>query len=82
VIGPTETIEAKPNQLANTKGDKKMKQDTLKQVSTSEENEAVEIHNNVLNFTSTLKELRKTRRPESGQTARRLARPQRQHALR
>jgi hypothetical protein len=59
VIGQTEAIEAKPNRLANTKGDKKMKQDTLKQVSTNEENEAVEIHNNVLNFTSTLKELKK-----------------------
>jgi hypothetical protein len=62
VNGPTETIEAKPSQLANTQGDKKMKQETLKQVATADvaaENETVEIHNNVLNFTSTLKELRK-----------------------
>lgn len=59
VIGQTETVEAKPSQLANTQGEQKMKQDNLKQVSAAEENEAIEIHNNVLNFTSTLKELKK-----------------------
>ncbi|HEX8637850.1 MAG TPA: Rad52/Rad22 family DNA repair protein [Pyrinomonadaceae bacterium] len=59
VNGQTETVEAKSSQLANTQGDKKMKQDTLKQVSAAEENETVEIHSNVLNFTSTLKELKK-----------------------
>ncbi len=61
-IGQVETNEAKPNQLANTQGDKKMKQETLKQVPMAAEDSAdlkVETANNVLNFTSTLKELRK-----------------------
>jgi len=61
-VGQVETNEAGPNQLANTKGDKNMNQETLKQVSPMVEdpaNAAFETANNVLNFTSTLKELRK-----------------------
>jgi hypothetical protein len=61
-VGQVETNEAVPNQLANTQGDKKMKQETLKQVPLMAEDSAdtaFETANNVLNFTSTLKELRK-----------------------
>jgi len=61
-IGQVETIEAKPNQLANTQGDKKMRQETLKQAPMAAEDSAevkIETANNVLSFTSTLKELRK-----------------------
>jgi hypothetical protein len=62
-IGRVETSEAKPDQLEIAQGDKKMRQETLKQapVIAGEEtaNEIVGTANNVLNFTSTLKELRK-----------------------
>ena len=60
--GQVETVEAKSNQLGNTKGEIQMQQETLKQVAAADvaaEIDTVEIHNNVLNFTSTLKELRK-----------------------
>ncbi|HEX8288466.1 MAG TPA: Rad52/Rad22 family DNA repair protein [Pyrinomonadaceae bacterium] len=65
--GQVETIEAEPAQLANTQGDKKVKQVNYKQVSpetaeaatTETADETIEVANNVLNFTTTLKELRK-----------------------
>lgn len=60
--GQTETVEADVRQLANTKGDKEMTQQTLKEVPfiTAEETaENFDTPNNVLNFTTTLKELRK-----------------------
>lgn len=61
--GQVEAIEAKPDQLANTQGENKMLQENIKEMSfvTTEEAgfEANESVNNVLTFTSTLKELRK-----------------------
>ena len=60
--GQTETIEADDQQLANTKGDKKMTQESLREipfVTTEEAAESFDTPNNVLNFTTTLKELRK-----------------------
>lgn len=58
--GQAETVEAKNLQLANTKGNKKMTQTNFKENSLqTEELEVVEKSNNVLTFTSTLKELRK-----------------------
>jgi hypothetical protein len=66
--GQVETVEAEQIQLAKTQGDKKMKQETLKQAvpSASEEAEihAEETPSNVLNFTTTLKELRKNVDPQ------------------
>jgi hypothetical protein len=63
--GQVETSEAKPTQLANTQGDKKMKQETLKQdpITDNSHDTKVETANNVLTFTSTLKELRKNVEP-------------------
>jgi hypothetical protein len=63
--GQVETSEAKPTQLANTQGDKKMKQETLKQdpITDNSNDTKVETANNVLTFTSTLKELRKNVEP-------------------
>ncbi|MCD9187422.1 MAG: SWIM zinc finger family protein [Pyrinomonadaceae bacterium] len=62
--GQVETVEAKPRSLANTKGENKMLQENLKEMEgfvTAEEAsfEMNESLNNVLTFTSTLKELRK-----------------------
>lgn len=62
--GQVETVEAKPKSLANTKGENKMLQENLKETEgfvTAEEAsfEMNESPNNVLTFTSTLKELRK-----------------------
>ncbi len=57
---------AEPIQLANTQGDKKMKQENLKEVpfvAARDANET-ETANNVLNFTTTLRELRKNVDPE------------------
>lgn len=67
ITGQIETSEAEPVQLADTQGDKTMKQDNYKQVSperaeaatTETAVETIEVSNNVLNFTTTLKELRK-----------------------
>ncbi len=61
--GQAEPIEAKPRQLANTKGEIKMKQENLKEIEdfvTAEEAEQrlqAETPNNVLEFTSTLRAL-------------------------
>jgi len=61
--GQAETVEANFQQLANTKGENKMLQENLKEMPfvTAEEAsfEMNESPNNVLTFTSTLKELRK-----------------------
>lgn len=61
--GQVETVEAEPKSLANTKGENKMLQENLKEMPfvTAEEAsfEMNESPNNVLTFTSTLKELRK-----------------------
>jgi hypothetical protein len=60
--GQTETIEADVQQLANTKGDKKMTQESLREIpylTADESAESFDTPNNVLNFTTTLKELRK-----------------------
>jgi hypothetical protein len=59
--GHSEAIEAPPKQLANKKGDKIMTQETLKEMPfvTAQEAAETETPNNVLNFTTTLKELRK-----------------------
>ena len=65
-VGPVETSEAEPNQLISTKGDKQMNHETLKQVPMTAQNTAdtkIETANNVINFTSTLKELRKNVEP-------------------
>ena len=66
IVGPIETSEVEPNQLISTKGDKQMNHETLKQVPMTAQNTAdtkVETANNVINFTSTLKELRKNVEP-------------------
>ncbi|MCU1288989.1 MAG: hypothetical protein JWN60_1218 [Acidobacteria bacterium] len=65
--GQAEANEAETLQLADTQGDKKVKQEIYKQVSpeaaeaatTETAVETIEVANNVLNFTTTLKELRK-----------------------
>src|SRR5215204_4463743 len=61
--GQSEAVEAEPRQLANKKGDNKMTQETLREmegfVTADEASQASEAPNNVLNFTTTLKELRK-----------------------
>ncbi len=61
--GQSETVDAKPKRLANTKGDTKMKQENLKEMPfvTAEEavEEAAETPSNVLEFTSTLRALSK-----------------------
>ena len=65
-IGLIEMSEAEPNQLISTKGDKQMNHETLKQVPATAQNAAdtkIETANNVINFTSTLKELRKNVEP-------------------
>jgi len=58
--GRAETKSAEPNPLANT-GDKKMKQVNMNEMpfASVEESAEIETPNNVLNFTTTLKELRK-----------------------
>lgn len=62
VDGPTETQEiSEPSHLTNT-GDKMMTQTNLKEVPAVEQTE--ETANNVLNFTTTLRELRKNVDPE------------------
>ncbi len=57
--GQVETVEAKQLQLADTIGENKMTRTNLAENFGTEENEVVEASNNVLTFTSTLKELRK-----------------------
>ncbi|MEP6900920.1 MAG: Rad52/Rad22 family DNA repair protein [Actinomycetota bacterium] len=61
--GQSETDEADFQQLTNTQGENKMTQETLREIPFNRveevEQENFEISNNVLNFTSTLKELRK-----------------------
>ena len=66
--GQPEAVEAPVQQLANKKGDNKMTQKKVEEMPfvTAEEAsaEAFETPNNVLNFTSTLKELRKNVDPQ------------------
>ena len=65
--GQTETPKiAEPSHLANTQGDKKMTQANLKETTfvTAEEATTKDTANNVLNFTTTLRELRKNVDPE------------------
>jgi len=65
--GQSEAVEALAQQLANKKGDKKMTQETLREmpfVTGEEAAESNETPNNVLNFTTTLKELRKNVDPQ------------------
>jgi predicted nucleic acid-binding Zn finger protein len=63
--GRVETVEAEAVSLKNTKGKKEMKQVNTKEMPfASEEADTTENANNVLNFTSTLKELRKNVDPD------------------
>ncbi len=66
--GQTEAVEARVQQLANNQGDKKMTQNRKEEMPfvTAEEAaaEAFETPNNVLNFSTTLKELRKNVDPQ------------------
>jgi hypothetical protein len=67
VKGQTETQKvSEPSHLANTQGDKKMTQNNLKEMPfvTAEESTQAETANNVLNFSTTLRELRKNVDPE------------------
>ncbi len=67
VKGQTETQKvSEPSHLANTQGDKKMTQNNLKEMPfvTAEESTQTETANNVLNFSTTLRELRKNVDPE------------------
>lgn len=57
--GQVEAVEAEKKQLANTKGDKRMTQKNLAENLAIDAPEVFEKSNNVLTFTSTLKELRK-----------------------
>ena len=62
--GQAETSKvSESSRLANTQGDKKVKQENLKEVPFVKAEEA-ETANNVLNFTTTLRELRKNVDPE------------------
>lgn len=62
-LGQSEAVEADVRQLANTQGENTMTQESLREmdgfVTAEEAAEAGGAPNNVLNFTSTLKELRK-----------------------
>ena len=64
--GQAEKKSAEPSPLANTKGNKEMRQVNTKEMPfvTAEESANENTSNNVLNFTSTLKELRKNVDPE------------------
>ncbi len=64
--GQADKKPAEPSPLANTKGNKEMNKENLQNMPfmTAEEAEDKETANNVLNFTSTLKELRKNVDPE------------------
>ncbi|MGC2235240.1 MAG: Rad52/Rad22 family DNA repair protein [Pyrinomonadaceae bacterium] len=62
--GLVETVEAEFVSLKNTKGKKEMKQVNTKEMPFVSDEETTENANNVLNFTSTLKELRKNVDPE------------------
>jgi hypothetical protein len=53
-----------PNHLINTQGDKKMTQANLKEMSPVDTEQTEETANNVLNFSTTLRELRKNVDPE------------------
>ncbi|HXG82948.1 MAG TPA: Rad52/Rad22 family DNA repair protein [Pyrinomonadaceae bacterium] len=67
VNGQTEKTQVpEPNRLANTQGDKKMKQENLQEIPVVAVQEVVgeETGKNVLNFTTTLRELRKNVDPE------------------
>lgn len=60
--GQSEAVEVSIQQLANTQGENKMTQENFREMDsfvTAEEAEMSDAPNNVLNFTSTLKELRK-----------------------
>ena len=64
--GQVKANEVEVRQLANKKGDKKMTQETLREMPfvTAEEAAETETPNNVLNFSTTLKELRKNVDPQ------------------
>jgi hypothetical protein len=63
--GRVEAVEAEIDSLKNTKGKREMKQVNTKEMAFVNNNEeSTENTNNVLNFTSTLKELRKNVDPE------------------
>ncbi|HEY0426974.1 MAG TPA: Rad52/Rad22 family DNA repair protein [Pyrinomonadaceae bacterium] len=62
--GRVEAVEAETISLKNTKGKNEMKQVNTKEMPFVSSEEAAENTNNVLNFTSTLKELRKNVDPE------------------
>lgn len=68
VIGQTETPKvSEPSQLTNTQGDIKMTQENIREMEgfiTAEEAEDKQTANNVLNFSTTLRELRKNVDPE------------------
>jgi hypothetical protein len=66
VKGQTEARKvSEQNQLANTKGDKKMTQENLREMPfVIEESKNAETANNVLSFSTTLRELRKNVDPE------------------
>ena len=66
-VGHTETRKiSEPSHLANTQGDKRMTQENLREMPfiTAEESAERETANNVLNFSTTLRELRKNVDPE------------------
>ena len=64
-IGQSETPKiSNDHQLANTQGDKEMTQANLKETTFVTADEANETANNVLNFSTTLRELRKNVDPE------------------
>jgi len=66
-VGHTETRKiSEPSHLANTQGDKKMTQANTREMplAIAEESAETETANNVLNFTTTLRELRKNVDPE------------------
>jgi len=67
VKGQTEAQKvSEPSHLANTQGDKRMTQENLREMPfvTAEESAETETANNVLNFSTTLRELRKNVDPE------------------
>lgn len=65
VVGPAETSNfVEPNHLTNTQGENTMTQANLKEVPVAAVEKTEETANNVLNFTTTLRELRKNVDPE------------------
>ncbi len=64
-IGQAENTKTpEPNRLADTQGEIKMKQENLQEVPAAAQTAETESGNNVLNFTTTLRELRKNVDPE------------------